>query len=68
LVKMNETGEIERYILFSTGLVLGMILSYTGLLGFLAGIGTGVFVGNRYDKVTKLVVETAKKMVVDKSK
>jgi hypothetical protein len=65
---MNETGEIERYILFSTGLVLGMILSYTGLLGFLAGIGTGVFVGNRYDKVTKLVVETAKKMVVDKSK
>lgn len=68
LLKMKETGELERYILFSVGLVLGVILSYTGLLGFLAGVGTGVFVSNKYDRITKLVIETAQKMVADKSK
>jgi len=65
---MNDTSEIERCILFSVGAVLGIVLSYTGLLGFLAGVGTGVFIGNKYDKLTQIVIKTAKRMVVDKSK
>jgi hypothetical protein len=65
---MNDTSEIERCVIFSAGAVLGIVLSYTSLLGFLVGVGTGVFVGNKYDKLTQIVIMTAKRMVADKSK
>ena len=55
-------------ILFTAGLVIGMILSYTGLLGFITGVGTGLFLGNKYERMTNIIIETCTKMVVDKSK
>lgn len=55
--------DTEQYIIFTAGLVLGMILSYTGLLGFIAGIGTGLFLGNKYDKITNVIIETCIQLI-----
>ncbi len=65
---MRDLKDTEQYILFTAGLVIGMILSYTGLLGFITGVGTGLFLGNKYERMTNIIIETCTKMVVDKSK
>ena len=65
---MSDLKNTEQYILLTTGFMLGMILSYTGLLGFITGVGTSLFLGNRYERMTKIIIETCKKMIGDKSK
>jgi hypothetical protein len=44
--------------MFISGFILGAIFSYTGLLGFLAGIATGIVVMNNYNEA---VIQTRAK-------
>ena len=48
--------DFENYITFSAGTILGVLISYTGLLGFIAGIATGIFMADKYPEITSLVV------------
>ena len=50
-------------MVFSTGLILGIILGYTGVFGFLTGVCTGIFVGHKYDIINKMEQNNAKKKV-----
>jgi hypothetical protein len=59
--------------IFVSGFVLGAIFSYTGLLGFLAGVATGIVVMNynSKDPVVQVRTETIQSygiMILDKIK
>jgi len=58
---MKDREDTERYIVFSAGLILGIILGYTGILGFLTGVCTGIFVGHKYDIINKMEQNTGAK-------
>ena len=48
--------------IFISGFILGAIFSYTGLLGFLAGVATGIIVMNNYNINETTVQAKAKEM------
>lgn len=54
----DNYSEIEQYMFFSVGIMTGVILSYTGFLGFLLGVGTGVVISDRHKKFTTTLIKT----------
>jgi len=54
----DNSNDIEQYMFFSMGIMTGVILSYTGIFGFLLGVGTGIVVSDRHKKFTTLLIKT----------
>lgn len=60
LVKQEEILNNKVGGIFLYGVIIGVIASYSGFLGYLAGVGSGVILSTKYNYVS---TEISKKMV-----
>lgn len=45
--------------MFFYGMMSGIILSYSGLLGYISGIGTGILIATQYKYISYQITENA---------
>jgi hypothetical protein len=62
----------ERFSgVFLYGFIAGIIMSYSGFLGYFAGVGTGILISKKYQYISIQITEKASYLfqnVIDKAK
>ncbi len=51
VTNMNQVNN-RVHVIFTAGILTGIIISYTGLLGFLTGVITGIMVTTNYSVIS----------------